>query len=172
VCAVRTVPLGADEWLVGCTFASKITDEEIQQLIALVGMNGAVHPAHHANGKPDRHPVKLRRKQELAIAALVEDSDVSHAAKAAAVTERTLRGWLVLPQFQHALCRARKESVDTNLSRLIRLAGQAAAILERHLSCGQPAVEVQAAGEILRLALSFSRNGTRPHTNSKRAQST
>jgi hypothetical protein len=162
VCAVRTEPLGREEWLVGCTFASKISEDEIQTLITQVGMN-----TMEASGAPElSRPAaevrtkKLTHKQETAIAALLEDTSVAGAASAASVSERTLRGWLALPAFQQALYRARQRSVDSSMTRLLRLADRAATILETNLTCGQPGVEVQAAGEVLRLALAGSWNAS------------
>src|SRR5262249_5498092 len=127
--------------------------DEIQQLIALVGSNGVpcsetVHPGNLNGAKPSR---KRNGKQSLAIAALMENCSVTRAAAAASVSERTLHAWLARPDFQEALHRARQESVHSSLNRLIPMSQRAVDVLESRLNCGQPAVEVQAAGEILRL---------------------
>jgi hypothetical protein len=159
VCAVRSEPLGREEWLVGCTFASKISEQEIENLIAVVDVNQKADQATQKNGKPEepKSGRKLSRKQASAIAALLDSESLAPAAAAARVSERTVTTWLASPEFRNALDRARQDLLKSSLTKLCRLSGEAATLLEKHLKCGQPAVEVQAAGEILRLVMSFQK---------------
>ncbi len=96
------------------------------------------------------HGEKQSRKQEQAIAALLTEPTLEKAARAAGVSESTLRRWLQEPGFQNTYRTARGELVERTLARLIQASGKAIATLERNLDCGKPATEVRAAATILR----------------------
>jgi hypothetical protein len=71
------------------------------------------------------HGEKLSRKQEQAIAALLEESSIQAAAVRARVGERTLRNWLQLPAFGAAYRRARRNLVEGAIGRIQAATGQA-----------------------------------------------
>ena len=68
---------------------------------------------------------KLSRKQEQAVAALLEESTLTAAAARVKVGERTLRNWLREPGFHAAYRRARRELVESAIGRLQAAAGLA-----------------------------------------------
>jgi hypothetical protein len=102
-----------------------------------------------ANG----HGEKLSRKQEQAIAALLTAATVEAAATAAGVGERTLRNWMRQPAFSRAYQDARRLVVETALTRLQQVTGDAVETLRRNLTCKKPAAEIRAALGILDLAV-------------------
>lgn len=71
------------------------------------------------------HGEKLSRKQEQAIAALLESRTVEAAAKAAGVSCSTLKRWLRLPGFRAAYRHARRELVEGAIGRIQAATGQA-----------------------------------------------
>ena len=62
------------------------------------------------------HGEKLTRKQEQAVAALLEQPTVLRAATAAGVSERTLRLWLKDPGFKAAYPGSRTGGCEKSLS--------------------------------------------------------
>src|SRR5262249_54032544 len=71
------------------------------------------------------HGDKRGRKQEEAIAALLECRTVEEAAQAARVSPSTLKRWLQLPDFRAAYRQARRGLVEGAVGRLQAAAGQA-----------------------------------------------
>jgi hypothetical protein len=71
------------------------------------------------------HGEKQSRKQEQAVAALLEESTVAAAAKRVKVSERALRTWMRQDGFRSAYRRARREVVEGAIGRLQGAAGLA-----------------------------------------------
>ena|SRR5271155_4435872 len=92
---------------------------------------------------------KLTRKQELAIQALLSEPTYARAAAKAGVDESSLYRWLKLKQFKAAYRAARREVFEGNIALLQRFGNKAVVTLVKNLTCGNPAVEVRAAGAIL-----------------------
>jgi hypothetical protein len=92
---------------------------------------------------------QLSRKQEQAIAALLELPTIDRAADKVGVSEKTLRNWLKVPEFLTAYRDARRQVVEESVALLQRLAAVGVTALHRNLTCGKPAVEVSAACAIL-----------------------
>lgn len=95
------------------------------------------------------HGEKLSRLQVKAIAVLLDAPTLADAARQVAVSERTLRNWVKRPEFKAAFKEAGQELLAVTMSRLQAVAKDATDTLLRSLRCGQPAVEVRAAGTIL-----------------------
>jgi hypothetical protein len=95
------------------------------------------------------HGDKLSRKQEQAIAALLAQPTIEAAARAANVAERTLKGWLVLPEFAAAYARARREVLERTVARLLKATGKAVDTLEVNLVAERPSDQIRAAVAIL-----------------------
>ena len=81
--------------------------------------------------KADAQPCTLSPKQERFIAALLEQPNVTQAAKACNISERTARYWLKDPAVQLAWRAARKSAYDHSIARLQALCGSAASTLGR-----------------------------------------
>lgn len=96
---------------------------------------------------------KLTRKQEQALAALLECPTITSAAEQVGVSERTLRRWLDEPDFLREFRTLRRQIVEGVVTRLQQSAGQAVDTLVRNLTCGIHPVEVRAATEILQQAV-------------------
>jgi hypothetical protein len=96
---------------------------------------------------PGGHGDKLSRKMEASIAALLAQPSVEAAARTVGVSERTLRGWLKLPEFNAAY--ARREVLERTVARLLKATGKAVDTLEVNLACENPGVEVRATTIIL-----------------------
>ena len=92
---------------------------------------------------------KVTRRQELAIAALLEHPRVEDAARAVGVGQLTLWRWRRRPEFEAAYRAARARVVEQAIGNLQAVTGEAVAALRRNLTCGVPAVEVRAAEAIL-----------------------
>jgi DNA-binding transcriptional MerR regulator len=71
------------------------------------------------------HGMKLGRKQEDAIAALLSHRNLDEAARAIGVTARTLLRWMKLPEFRTAYLNARREAVHQAVARLQQATGAA-----------------------------------------------
>jgi hypothetical protein len=99
------------------------------------------------------HGEKLSRKQEQAIAALLEHPTILAAAAAIKVEEKTLRAWLELPSFKTAYRKARQRVLEAAIGRIQQTSSKAVDALERNLTCGRPDVEVRAAQAILQQAV-------------------
>lgn len=110
-------------------------------------------PRSAQDGRQGGHGVKLTRKQEQAIAALIEHGTAKMAAEAVGVHRHTLTKWQRLTAFQHAYREVRRAIVEASLARTQNLAIQAVATLERNMSSGVPAVEVSAARAIIEHAV-------------------
>jgi hypothetical protein len=99
------------------------------------------------------HGERLSRKQEQAIAALLEQPTIEQAAATVGVNEKTLRLWRKRPDFQAAFLAARRQIVDTTTTRLQQLGIAAVLALHRNLNCGKPSVEVRCVEIILQYSL-------------------
>lgn len=99
------------------------------------------------------HGNNLSRKQELAIAALLNCKTVKAAAVKAGITDRTLRTWLTRPAFLAAYRAARRAIVEIAVARLQRATGKAVRTLTRNLTCGKASDEIRAALGILHHSL-------------------
>jgi hypothetical protein len=64
------------------------------------------------------HGEKLTRKQEDAIAALLDAPTVAAAAGKAGIGERTLRRWMKIPEFLSAFRRERRRAVESAVGRI------------------------------------------------------
>ena len=95
------------------------------------------------------HGEKLSRKQEQAIAALISQPTMGAAAKESGVSEVTLWRWLQDQDFQGAYRHARRQIVEKAVAELQGACSDAVKALTRNLTCGVPAVEVNAAKTIL-----------------------
>lgn len=102
------------------------------------------------------HGEKLTRKQEAAIAALVELPTITAVAARVGVNERTIRRWLLVPTFQAEYRKARRRLVDTAVAGLQRLSRRAVLALGRNLRCGRPGDEIRAAATILEFCFKAS----------------
>jgi hypothetical protein len=91
----------------------------------------------------------LGRKQEQAIAALLEKPTLGEAATAAGVDEKTLRRWLALPDFLAAYRQARAQVVEASIARLQQASGQAVDALTQCLSADRACDRIRAAVAIL-----------------------
>jgi hypothetical protein len=76
------------------------------------------------------HGSKLPRKQEQAIAALLESDTLLSAASKIQVAEKTLRRWLGDPEFSRRYAQAKRQLLDSALSRLRSLARRSVDVLE------------------------------------------
>jgi hypothetical protein len=149
---VHVRPHSHSEWMVGCAFDSKVSEDDARAL-AEWSRHALGLPEHTENGIPAEFRTSLTAKQKRAIEALVALPSIPAAAAAVRVRERTLQGWLKLPLFRTALRAARRQAVREATGRLQQLSGKAVDLLERQLSCGEPAIEIQAALAILQHAI-------------------
>ncbi len=95
------------------------------------------------------HGEKLTRTMERAIARLLTCRTIGEAATAAKMSEKTLRNWLKLPDFQAAYRCARRQVVEQVITQLQRSTDVAVNALQRNLKCGHAGTEVRAALGIL-----------------------
>jgi hypothetical protein len=102
-----------------------------------------------ANG----HGEKWARRHVEAILALVTEPTVKAAAAKAGISEVTMWRWLQREDFREQYQAARRQVVDVAITNLQQSAGEAVETLRRNLNCGQPAVEVRAAGLIVEQVL-------------------
>lgn len=95
--------------------------------------------------------VELSSRQRKAIAALLSTRNVSEAAQASHVGERTLYRWLTLPDFRAAVTEAEGEAIDAAARRLIGLQDDAITTLQAVLDDSQAgaAVKLRAAQAVL-----------------------
>lgn len=108
-------------------------------------------------------PAKVRDRHKMtqngasrarAIAALLEERNVTAAARAAAIGRRTLQRWLADPSFCADLKRASGDCLDVTKARLQAASGQALdALVELTAADLDPSIRCRAAGKILDLAL-------------------
>jgi hypothetical protein len=76
------------------------------------------------------HGAKLPRKQQQAIAALLNCPTVVEAAKAVGVAEVTIHRWLTTPQFKEAFRKARAQIVDQAITKIQQAASEAVKTLQ------------------------------------------
>jgi hypothetical protein len=98
------------------------------------------------------HGEKLSRKQEQAIAALLEQPTIKAAAKSVTIGEGTLRTWLKHPDFQTAYRCARAQLLEQAAGRLSDASGEAVKTLRQLLSAEAETVRLGAARAILELS--------------------
>ncbi|MGB9663240.1 MAG: phBC6A51 family helix-turn-helix protein [Moorellaceae bacterium] len=97
--------------------------------------------------------VKLTRKQEQAIAALLEQPELTLAAKAVGVSPVTLWRWLQKPEFKEAYEAAKKRLVEGAINRIQAATGKALDTLLEVMGSGEKeSARVSAAKTILDLA--------------------
>jgi len=77
------------------------------------------------------HGEKRSRKQDQAIAALLECQTIRQAAERVGVGESTLRGWMKRPEFTEAYRDARRACVDGAITRLEKGFEFAVAVLQK-----------------------------------------
>src|SRR5262249_48474001 len=99
------------------------------------------------------HGEKLTRRQEAAIAALIDAPTVAAAAAQARIGERTLRRWLALPNFKALYRQTRRELVEGAIGRIQAATVAAVDALTRNLTCGRPGDEIRAAAALLARAV-------------------
>ena len=95
------------------------------------------------------HGEKLTRKQEQAVAALLEQPTVLRAATVAGVSERTLRLWLKDPGFRAAYGAARRQLLEHALARLHKASAKAVGALVKALRADKDGDRIRAALGIL-----------------------
>jgi hypothetical protein len=95
----------------------------------------------------------LGRKQEALLAALLTEPTLARAAAKAGVSEATVHRWLLLPEFQAAYRRARRQIVEAAIGQLQQATGEAVETLRRNLTCGHAGAEIRAAAAILDQAI-------------------
>jgi hypothetical protein len=88
-------------------------------------------------------------QKEEAIEALLRAPRLEAAAAMVGVDESLLRKWLDEPRFRARYEAACQAVVDDAVARLQQLAAPAVEALARNLSCGVPAVEIEAAKAVL-----------------------
>jgi hypothetical protein len=88
-------------------------------------------------------------QQGDAIDALLRAPRVEAAAAMVGISESTLRGWLKEPAFKARYEEVRQAALEESLVRLEQITTSAVEALARNLTCGVPAVEVEAAKAIL-----------------------
>jgi hypothetical protein len=96
---------------------------------------------------------QLTPKQHKAIAALMSNTTIAAAAKAAGVSERVLYNWLDEPTFTTSYRVARREAVQIATARLQQISGAAVAVLGQLMVNGTPAIKLGAARTVLDLAI-------------------
>ena len=99
--------------------------------------------------------LKLSRKQETAIVALVSQPTIKDAAIAAGVNEATIFRWLQKKEFQEAYRAARRESVKQAIARLQQTTSEAVDTLSDVMRSATnfPTARVSAAKAILDFAM-------------------
>ncbi len=95
------------------------------------------------------HGQQLSRTWDRAIAALLQHSRITDAARSIKVNPETLRRWLSVPEFADAYASARKEVLEETVSALRLASSEAVRTLTRNMRCGIPAAEIMAARAIL-----------------------
>jgi hypothetical protein len=92
---------------------------------------------------------QINHKQEKAIAALLREPTIEAAARKAGVALRTLKGWLVLPEFAAAYATARHQILERTVDRLLATTGEAVETLRESLKADRTADRIRAAVAIL-----------------------
>jgi hypothetical protein len=101
------------------------------------------------------HGEKLTRKQGLAIIAILSAPNLASAAKRAGVSVRTVKNWLLLPDFRAELRQARQRVFEDSLTRLQGACSRAVDALCRATS-GKPSIAVKASIALLQIGLKVS----------------
>jgi hypothetical protein len=92
---------------------------------------------------------KLTPKQHQSILALLETTTVKEAAEKVGVSDRSLRRWLLEPDFLADYRSARQQVVEHCVSLLQQCSAAAVTVLVKNMTCGKPAVEIRAAAIII-----------------------
>lgn len=98
---------------------------------------------------------KRARKQDQAIAALLEEPTISKAAKKAGVGERTLLRWLKLDDFQLAYRIARRALVSQAIAHLQQTTGEAVETLRLVMKDKRAPASAKVAAARIALDLAF-----------------
>jgi transposase len=101
------------------------------------------------------HGLKLSRKQEDAISALLTQGTLAEAASLTGIGEATLRRWLQRDDFQAAYRRARREAVSQAVAHVQRVSGEAVETLRTIMNDDQKlsGARVTAARVILEMSI-------------------
>jgi hypothetical protein len=102
------------------------------------------------------HGEKLTRKQGLAIIAILSAPTLASAAKRAGVSVRTVKNWLLLPDFRAELRQARQRVFEDSLTRLQGGCSSAVDALCRATRSGKPSIAVKASIALLQIGLKVS----------------
>jgi hypothetical protein len=97
--------------------------------------------------------MKRNHRWEAALAALLSEKTLAEAAAKAAISERTLKGWLRESDFRAAYAEARREVLERTVARLLAVTGKAVEALERNLTAERPADQLRAAALTLEHAV-------------------
>ena len=97
----------------------------------------------------------LTTAQHRGLVALLTESKLQDAAKAAGVNRTTLYLWLQQPAFQEAYREARRQAITRATSRLQQISSEAVEVLREVMNnkSAQPAARVGAAKTVLDMAL-------------------
>jgi hypothetical protein len=97
------------------------------------------------------HGTQFGRKQEEAIAALLNHRNIEEAAKAIGVVPKTLLRWLKVPEFDAAYRQARRAAFSQSTARLQQATSAAVSTLLKIMvdTSAPPAVRVRAADSVL-----------------------
>ena len=93
--------------------------------------------------------VKLNRKQETAIAALLACKTFDEASRQCGLAPRTLRAWLAQPDFAAAYSDAQRLLLRTTVADLSAAMTEAVRTLRNNLAAARPADQIRAATAIL-----------------------
>ena len=102
---------------------------------------------------PQGHGEKISRLQGRAVLAILSAATLADAAREVGVHHRTLKNWLLRPDFREELRIARQRVFDDALTRLEGACNLAVDTLRRAMVSGEPAVQVRAATAVLQLGL-------------------
>lgn len=87
--------------------------------------------------------------KEKALTALMETASISEAAKQCGLSHKTLRRYLEDKDFLKEYRAARRQIVETSISRMQKASGEAVETLIKNLHCENPSVENRAAQLII-----------------------
>jgi uncharacterized protein (UPF0147 family) len=101
------------------------------------------------------HGEKFSRKRQLAISALLENPTVKDAAAASGLADSTLWRWMKELSFRTAYGEAKRQVVENSISRLQKIAGEAAGVLGSIMrdESSPPNTRVAAAKIVLEMSL-------------------
>jgi len=97
------------------------------------------------------HGTKFSRKMEEAVAALLTHKNHEEAARAVGLGTATLLRWQKLPEFQAALCQARRDAFSQSVARLQQASSAAVSTLLKVMvdPSTPPSTKVRAADSVL-----------------------